>query len=282
MSSWAKETIGKTVKLQGGYAFKSSRFSDSGVPVIRIGNVQNDVIDIDSAVRHESIDISESFTIQLNDILIAMSGATTGKIGVYKHNTLSYLNQRVGKFVITDKRRMSFGYLYQFLRSHRFQFQLNTLTGQSAQPNISSTQIESLAITLPPLPEQKAIAALLSTWDEAIEKTERLIQAKEKQLNGLYQHYFVPESSSNMHWEKVKIGRVLKQRSKKALPSDDRPLFSLTIEDGVTAKTDRYNREALVKDNGSKKYKIVCPNDIVFNPANLRWGAIARDRKSVV
>ena len=141
---------------------------------------------------------------------------------------------------------------------------------------INKTVVEKIPVVLPPHPEQKAIGNLLSTWDEAIEKADRLIQAKEKQLNGLYQHYFVPESSSNMHWEKVKIGRVLKQRNKKALPSDDRPLFSLTIEDGVTAKTDRYNREALVKDNGSKKYKIVCPNDIVFNPANLRWGAIAR------
>jgi len=141
---------------------------------------------------------------------------------------------------------------------------------------INKTVVEKIPVVLPPHPEQKAIGDLLSTWDEAIEKADRLIQTKEKQLNGLYQHYFVPESSNNMHWEKVKIGRVLKQRNKKALPSEDRPLFSLTIEDGVTAKTDRYNREALVKDNGSKKYKIVCPNDIVFNPANLRWGAIAR------
>ena len=72
------------------------------------------------------------------------------------------------------------------------------------------------------------------------------------------------------------IGAFLKTRKEKALPSKELPLFSLTIKSGVTAKTDRYNRDFLVKDVESKKYKLVYPGDIVFNPANLRWGAIAR------
>jgi type I restriction enzyme S subunit len=57
-------------------------------------------------------------------------------------------------------------------------------------------------------------------------------------------------------------------------------LYSLTIENGITAKTDRYNREALVKDSETKTYKLVKPSDIVFNPANLRWGAINISRVS--
>jgi type I restriction enzyme S subunit len=65
-------------------------------------------------------------------------------------------------------------------------------------------------------------------------------------------------------------------RNEKAIPTEDVPLYSLTIANGVTAKTERYNRDFLVKDIDSKAYKVVCPGDIVFNPANLRWGAIAR------
>lgn len=143
---------------------------------------------------------------------------------------------------------------------------------------INKTVVEKIPIVLPPTPEQKAIADLLSTWDEAIEKTERLIQAKEKRLNGLYLKFFVPGNFQNSRWIKVKIGELLTPRNKKSVSTEKCPLYSLTIENGVTAKTDRYNREALVKDNRSKKYKIVCPNDIVFNPANLRWGAIARSK----
>lgn len=88
--------------------------------------------------------------------------------------------------------------------------------------------LKELPILLPPLPEQKAIADLLSTWDEAIEKTERLIQVKEKQLRQMsrwllfghqrlgnqkneltYGHFFKYPSD----WTLVKIGKVAREVS---------------------------------------------------------------------
>jgi type I restriction enzyme S subunit len=80
----------------------------------------------------------------------------------------------------------------------------------------------------------------------------------------------------NASWKSRKLATYLVARNEKAIPSGDVPLYSLTIENGVTAKTDRYNRDFLVKDMDSKTYKVVYPGDVVFNPANLRWGAIAR------
>lgn len=90
------------------------------------------------------------------------------------------------------------------------------------------------------------------------------------------QTYFKPGNSTNSGWEKHKIASFVTVRNEREVPSEEVPLYSLTIENGVTAKTDRYNREFLVIDKGGKKYKVVHPKDIVFNPANLRWGAIAR------
>lgn len=141
---------------------------------------------------------------------------------------------------------------------------------------INKTTVEKIPVVLPPRPEQRAIANLLSTWDEAIEKTERLIQTKGKKLNALYQSYFRVDSSTTKSWEPVKVGKFVAPRNEKAVPTEEQPLYSLTIENGVTEKTERYNREFLVKDTGNKTYKVVHPGDIVFNPANLRWGAIAR------
>lgn len=83
-----------------------------------------------------------------------------------------------------------------------------------------------------------------------------------------------PEFLGGGSWDDVPIATILNIRDERRLPSTDTPLYSLTIENGVTAKTDRYNREFLVRDSGNKKYKLVEPNDIVFNPSNLRWGAI--------
>lgn len=57
------------------------------------------------------------------------------------------------------------------------------------------------------------------------------------------------------------------------------PLYSLTIEDGITPKTERYERSHLVKKEGS--YKIVRPNDYAYNPMNLRFGAVARHKGNI-
>lgn len=54
------------------------------------------------------------------------------------------------------------------------------------------------------------------------------------------------------------------------------PLHSLTIEDGITAKTERYERSHLVKKENA--YKIVRPNDFAYNPMNIRFGAVARHK----
>jgi type I restriction enzyme S subunit len=74
---------------------------------------------------------------------------------------------------------------------------------------------------------------------------------------------------------RAKFGELLKSRDER-LPNDGtHPLYSLTIKDGVTPKTERYEREFLVTNKESKKYKVIRTGDLVFNPSNLRWGAIA-------
>ena len=75
-------------------------------------------------------------------------------------------------------------------------------------------------------------------------------------------------------WNVELLGSIFVARDERVDNSFDTPLFSLTIEDGITAKTERYEREFLVKKE--KNYKKVYPGDFVYNPMNLRFGAIAR------
>jgi type I restriction enzyme S subunit len=83
-----------------------------------------------------------------------------------------------------------------------------------------------------------------------------------------------PEFQLKEGWHDAPIETLLEVRDERQPPTEEAPLYSLTIEDGVTPKSDRYNREFLVRDAANKKYKLVRPDDIVYNPSNLRWGAI--------
>ena len=77
-----------------------------------------------------------------------------------------------------------------------------------------------------------------------------------------------------IEWENYHFSDLFVPYSEHTQDLDKYPLYSLTIEDGITAKTERYERSHLVKKEDS--YKIVRPNDFAYNPMNLRFGAVSR------
>ena len=81
-------------------------------------------------------------------------------------------------------------------------------------------------------------------------------------------------------WKFVPIGSIFIERKETAVVSDKVPLFSLTIDKGITLKTERYERGFLLKEAEKNKFSIVKYGDFVFNPMNLRFGAIAYSRES--
>ncbi|WP_018689621.1 restriction endonuclease subunit S [Ahrensia kielensis] len=164
MSKWPIVALGEVCGLQNGFAFKSKLFCSAGTPILRISNIQSGGIKDTNLVFANPADYREDlsrFKIEFGDLLIAMSGATTGKIGFNQQKKTFLLNQRVGKFEPTanlDKK-----YLYHFLET-KVADNLEISSGV-AQPNLSADQIRKMQIPLPPLDEQKRIAAILDKAD---------------------------------------------------------------------------------------------------------------------
>lgn len=162
---WQLKKLGEICDLQNGFAFKSNLFRDSGYPILRISNIQDEEIETRKVVFFQPKDYKENldkYRVVNGDLLIAMSGATTGKIGFNTTDQVYYLNQRVGKFEPKDGLQKRF--LFYFL-STREEENLRISAG-AAQPNLSTEQIKDFDIPLPPLPEQKRIVGIL---DEAFE-----------------------------------------------------------------------------------------------------------------
>lgn len=189
---WEEKTIGEVCKLQGGYAFKSNLFKTSGIPIIRISNISNNNnhIELNNIVFYDKIENDNNFLVKNGDLLIAMSGATTGKSSVYNLNYNSYLNQRVGLFKSKIK-ELYYPYLIQFVFSIEFEKQLDSVLVAGAQPNISSSSIENFNLPLPCLKEQTKIANFLSAIDEKIELVSNQIKDTHEYKKGLLQQMFV-------------------------------------------------------------------------------------------
>ena len=151
---WSEIALKDVCEVRNGYAFKSSNFSQNGTPIIRISDIQNETISIEECVYWNQ-EVDKRFVIEKGDLLIAMSGATTGKMGVYKSDLPAYLNQRVGNVRIKDDTILCVGYRDIYLRGMQDFILKNAYGG--AQPNISSKFIEDIQILLPPYNEQLRI-----------------------------------------------------------------------------------------------------------------------------
>ena len=82
----------------------------------------------------------------------------------------------------------------------------------------------------------------------------------------------------NDKWNEIILDELIEEKNLKTGNISKYPLWSLTLEDGVTPKTDRYERKFLVKKENN--YKIVEPQDYVYNPMNAHLGAIARNKSN--
>lgn len=189
---WEENTLGDTCKLQGGYAFRSEKFSQKGIPVIRISNIsnKNNYIDEKNIVCYEEISNDKNFTIKKGDLIVAMSGATTGKSSIYNLDKKAYINQRVGLFRVNEN-KLNYGFLIQFVLSKFFSKQLDGVLVAGAQPNISSKDIENFILNLPSLKEQTKIANFLSSIDKKIDLTTKELNSTKEFKKALLQQMFV-------------------------------------------------------------------------------------------
>ena len=145
---------------------------------------------MDDLVYYDKLNNDSEFIIKKGDLLIAMSGATTGKVAVYDFKQNSYLNQRVGLFKkVSDK--LYYPFLVQYTLSDSFKRELQKTLVAGAQPNISKKEIESFNIDLPTFEEQEKIANLLSNIDLKINTMKNQINDISEFKKGLLQQMFV-------------------------------------------------------------------------------------------
>ncbi|HLP37051.1 restriction endonuclease subunit S [Lacibacter sp.] len=186
---WEVKKLGEVIYLQGGYAFKSELFKNVGVPIIRISDVGNNKVDTDYSVCYEPFNIPKEFVAKKGDVLIAMSGATTGKIGIYNYDGIAYINQRVGKFVVLNENETSQEFISHIVRSEKFKENLTKEIAQGAQPNISGKQIQSILLPIPnEKEEQTRNATILSDMDAEISALETKLEKYRKVKLGMMQN----------------------------------------------------------------------------------------------
>lgn len=193
-------------EIRNGFAFKSQIYKSKGIPLLRISNIDNEIISFEknSVYLDETFLKSHNqFIVKKNDIAIALSGATTGKYGVYRYDIPCLLNQRIGLIRLKNNKLLDQKYFFFYLGKLKSKI-LRQAQGV-AQPNISTKEIGKLTIPLPPLPVQKKIAAILDAADALRQKDKALIAKYTELAQALFLEMF-GDPVTNKH--KFKLGTV--------------------------------------------------------------------------
>lgn len=233
-------------------------------------------------VEKERYDQDKNIQIKNGNILITKDG-TLGKVAYVEGLSLpATLNAGVFNVEVKDENETDSKYLFQFLKAPFLMDYVSKKATGGTIKHLNQNILVDFPIATPSRAEQVRIGEYFSKLDDLItlhqRKREEMKTLKKYMLQKMFPQngQLVPQirfSGFTGDWEQRKLGDVFEQTSNLVNPKEDEiELWSLTVEDGLTKKSDRYNREFLVKKDDN--FKEVRPGDIVYNPMNMTLGAV--------
>lgn len=268
---WKTSTIGEIAPLSGGYAFQSNHFSSVGIPIVRISNILETGIVGGVFAKYATFDGDADFRLYDGDAVIAMSGATTGKVAIVHTQGFLYQNQRVGKFTKTD--RVIYDFLTTIVKSHKFRADLSCLLTSSAQPNASSKDIDSITQSIPlDKDEQQVIGKYFTSLDSQISaSTSRLASLKQMKAASL-QAMFPQEGETvpkirfkgfEGEWKKVKLNSFAKRVTRKNSHLESTLALTIASAHGLVSQIDYFNN--LVVGSNIRNYYLLKRGEFAYN-----------------
>jgi type I restriction enzyme, S subunit len=180
MSEWKQIGLGETATFHNGYAFKPSDWSSEGKEIIRIQNLTKGA----AQINYFEGELADKYKVEKGDILISWSGS----LGVYEwDNEDAWLNQHLFK-VVFDKEEMDKSFF-----KHLISTSLKKLESQvhgATMKHITKKKFDAFPVNLPPLPQQKKIAAILDAADAYRQKTKSLIGKYDELTQSLFLDMF--------------------------------------------------------------------------------------------
>lgn len=212
--------------------------------------------------------LTDNYLVNNRDILLARTGASTGKSYLYKKSDgkLYYAGFLIRANVTTHDPYFVFSQLH----THRYCRWVSIMSARSGQPGINSQEYSSFPIYTTSIEEESKIAKLLSLLDERIATQNKIIEDLKKLKSAIIEIEYTPNTKTTSH-----IGNVIEQISKRNKNNAIQNVLSVSNRQGFIKQSDQFENRNVASEDTSN-YKIVEKNDFAFNPARINVGSIAR------
>ncbi len=264
---WEVKRLGTIAKCFSGGTPKSESEEMYGgtIPFIRSGEIHSDKTAL--YLTDEGLRKSSAKMVNVGDLIFALYGANSGDCAI------SQINGAINQAILCIRSSSVINpFLQPYLELQKGRFIAKYLQG--GQGNLSGEIVGSYTIPVPPMEEQRKIAAILGVWDEAIEKQSRLIEKLELRKRALMQRLLTGRTrlpGFTTPWQKVKLGEIFKERNE--TKCEHLPLLSITADRGVILQSESDKKDT--SNDDKSKYKRICPNDIGYNTMRMWQGRSA-------
>ena len=283
---WEQRKLSEISDVRDG-THDSPSYLSEGHPFVTSKNVKDGYINYDDIqyISDEDFEaINKRSKVDINDILMGMIG-TIGNLALIRTEP-DFAIKNVA--LIKDTKQVSYMYLYHYLQSPSTERQLLSGLDGGTQKFVSLKNIRELNIMVPSAEEQIKVGAVIESLDNLITLHQRKCDKLKEYKKGCLQKMFSKEGSDVPEirfpsftdaWEQRKLDDILTERHILNKISDEYPRLSFTIEEGVIDPEDRKTnkRDFLMKDEANKKFLLTEVGDIIYNPANVVFGAIHRN-----
>ena len=279
---WEIDKIGNfSTSFSGGTPTAGiSAYYGGNIPFIRSGEIHEDKTEL--SLTEKGYNNSSAKIVEKGTLLYALYGATSGDVAISKIR--GAINQAI--LAIIPYKSVETDFLADFLLCNK-----NKIVGellQGGQGNLSGSLVKDINVTYPCLSEQRAIASYFQHLDSLIQSTTKKIESLKQVKAASLQSMFPQEGETTprvrfkgfvCQWKKVRLSEILVERHESSTITPELPQLSFTIADGVISPEDRKSnqRDFLIKDKDNKRYLVTRVGDIIYNPANVVYGAIHRN-----
>lgn len=210
MEDWKEVELGYLLELitKGTTPPKGVGFVDKGINYIKSDAVGYDRKLDKTKIVQISEEVHQKFKrsqLAENDILFSMAGIYLGKNAIVSKDILPANTNQALAILRLNKEKAFPSFISLYLSQQSMIDYISNMSGQSAQPNVNFEEIKSIKILLPPLPEQRAIASILSSLDDKIDLLHRQNATLEKMAETLFRQWFVEEAKEE--WEETTLDK---------------------------------------------------------------------------
>ena len=280
--NWNKYKLGQLGNFKSGIGFPDSQQGGTeGIPFFKVSDMNN--IGNETEMRNANNYVTQE-QIMKNSWKV---NKETPAIIFAKVGAALMLNRKrlVTRPFLIDNNTMSYSFDESWDKDFGLTlFQTINLPNYAqigALPSYNASDIAMIKVNVPNIQEQSAIGSLFRTLDDLLASYKDNL-ANYQSLKATMLSKMFPKAGQTVpeirldgfegEWGKYYLGDIFEQVSNYIEPSVENELWSLTVEKGLTPKTDRYKRDFLVKKND--KFKKVDVNEFVYNPMNLTLGAL--------